>query len=96
MKFKAHADVVVVKVDQGDEKTSTGIYIPNEAVKMPNTGEIVTIGEGKIAPMNGQLIPTTFKKGNRIMFIEGAGAKVTLDDQDYRIMKESDILGSWK
>lgn len=96
MEFNAHADVVVVKVEHAEEKTGTGLYIPNEAIKPQNIGEIVAIGQGKVATANGALIPTSHKVGEKIMFIDGAGTKVTLEDKEYRVMRESDIIGVWR
>ena len=91
MKIKPLEDRVVVKPAPPDEKLQGGIIIPDTAKEKPQKGEIVAIGPGKVSD-SGEKIPMTVKVGNIILYGKYSGTEVTIDREDYLIIRESDIL----
>lgn len=86
-------DRVVVKPVEREEKTKTGIYLPDTASKeRPMEGTVLAVGEGR-RDDNGKLIPMNVKVGDRVIFAKYSGTEFKLDDVEYLIMSEKDILG---
>ena len=91
MKVKPLADRVIVKPIEVEEKTKSGIVLPDTAKEKPQEGEIVAVGPGRYE--DGKLIPMNVKQGDRVLFAKYAGTEIKLDGEEYLIMRESDILG---
>jgi chaperonin GroES len=91
MKLKPLEDRVVIKPALPDEKVQGGIIIPDTAKEKPQRGEIVAVGPGKVSD-SGQKIPMTVKKGDIVLYGKYAGTEVTVDGEDYLVVRESDIL----
>ncbi len=91
MKLQPLADRVVVKAAQAEEKTKGGLYIPDTGKEKPQHGEIVAIGMGKTAD-NGTLIKPSVKVGDKVLYGKYSGTEVTVDGEEYLIMRESDIF----
>jgi chaperonin GroES len=91
MVIKPIGDKIVVKVSDGEEKTKGGIIIPTSAVEKPQIGIILAVGDGKILE-NGQHIQPNVKVGDKILFAKYSGVEVKLDDKEYVVLKENDIL----
>lgn len=89
--IKPLADRVLVKPEPAEEKTSSGIIIPDTAKEKPQRGTIVAAGPGKVE--NGNKIDMSVKKGDKVLYGKYSGTEITLDGEDYLIMRESDILG---
>lgn len=89
--IKPLADRVLVKPDSAEEKTSSGIIIPDTAKEKPQRGTVVAAGPGKVE--NGTKIDMTVKTGDKVLYGKYSGTELTLDGEDYLIMRESDILG---
>jgi chaperonin GroES len=85
-------DRVLVKRVEADEKTASGIIIPDTAKEKPQEGEVVAVGPGKRLD-NGSIQEMGVKKGDKILFSKYGGTEVKVDDEDYIIMREDDILG---
>jgi chaperonin GroES len=85
-------DRVVVKATPTEEKTKSGIVLPDTAKEKPQEGEVIAVGTGRLLE-NGQRVPIDLKVGDRILFSKYAGNEVKIDDVEYLIMRESDILG---
>jgi chaperonin GroES len=83
--IKPLADRVLVEPSQADEKTSSGIIIPDTA-KKPQRGSVVAVGSGKKDE------PLTVKVGDSILYGKYAGTEITVDGKEYLIMRESDIF----
>ncbi len=83
---------VVVKPLPSEERTKGGIVLPDTAKEKPQEGEVVAVGSGKILE-TGQRVPIDLKPGERILFSKYAGNEVKIDDVEYLIMREADILG---
>ncbi len=92
MKFHPLHDRVMVRRIEANEKTTGGIIIPDTAKEKPQEGEVVAVGAGT-RDDSGKLIALDVKAGDRILFGKWSGSEVKLEDQEYLIMKESDILG---
>jgi chaperonin GroES len=86
VKIKPLADRVVVKAAPAEEKTASGIIIPDTAKEKPQRGTIVAVGPGKKdEPMN-------VKVGDSVLYGKYAGTEINIDGEDYLIMRESDIF----
>ena len=92
LNIKPLQDRVVVKRLEAEEKTESGIIIPNTAQEKPQKGKIVAVGPGKVME-NGTKIELTVKTGDSILFSKYAGTDISIDNEEYLIMKEDDILG---
>lgn len=84
---------VVVEKDAEKEETAGGILIPDNSKEKPSTGTVIKVGPGVVNETSGQLIPTTVKEGDRIFFLRYGGQQVTVEDKEYTILKETEILG---
>lgn len=90
--LKPLEEYVVIKPIVQEEKTSSGIYLPDTAHKdKPQTGEIIAVGSGRILE-NGQKVACEVKVGETVVFTKYAGNELQFDGIDYVIMKERDIL----
>ena len=92
MKFRPLHDRVVVERIDPEGKSAGGIIIPDTAQEKPSQGEIIAVGPvGR--DENGKIITIGVKSGDRVLFGKWSGTEVKLDNVDYLIMKESDIMG---
>ncbi len=87
-----HDRVIVKRIEPGDKKSPGGIIIPDTAKEKPQEGEVIAVGPGKLLD-NGKVQPMNVKAGDRILFGKYAGTDVKIDDEEYLIMREDDILG---
>ena len=92
MQFRPLHDRVVVKRVEEDKKTKGGIIIPETAQEKPMQGEVISVGPGG-RDESGKLIPIDVKTGDFVLFGKWSGTEVKIDDVEYLIMKESDIMG---
>jgi chaperonin GroES len=92
MKFRPLHDRVVVERIEAEARTAAGIIIPDTAKEKPQQGAVVAVGPGG-RDENGKLIPIDVKAGDRVLFGKWSGTEVKIDDVEYLIMKESDIMG---
>ena len=92
MKFKPLHDRVVVERLDSDEKTAGGIIIPDSAQEKPMQGKIIAVGNGA-RDDSGKIMPLDVKAGDTVLFGKWSGTEVKIDNEDYLIMKESDIMG---
>ena len=91
MKFRPLHDRIVIRRIEGDDKTKGGIIIPDTAKEKPQEGKVIAVGTGKISD-EGKSMPLAVKQGDRILFGKYSGSEVTVDGQEYLIMKEEDVL----
>ena len=92
MNFQALQDRVVVKKENNTKKTSPGIIIAADNKERTIISEVVAVGDGKMYD-SGLTIPTTVQVGDKVIFMKDTGVEVTVDDNDYIILRESEILG---
>jgi chaperonin GroES len=92
-KLKIHplADRVVVQPAEAEEKTKGGIILPDTAKEKPVEGTIVAAGPGKVSD-TGELVKMTVKVGDKVLYGKYSGTEVTIDGEEYLIMRESDIF----
>jgi len=91
MKIKPLADRVVVKPVEEEEVTQGSIIIPDTAKEKPQQGKVVAVGPGKISESGAKIDPEV-KEGDVVLYGKYSGTEVTVDGEDYLIMRESDIL----
>lgn len=92
MKFRPLHDRVLVKRVESEEKTKSGLIIPDTAKEKPMEGEIISIGTG-IRSENGTITALDVQPGDRVLFGKWAGTEIKIDGEDFLVMKESDIMG---
>jgi len=92
MNFRPNADRLVVKQSESESVSKGGIFIPDASVQKVNRGTVMAIGPGRITE-SGTVVPISDIAVNDIvMFNQGAGAKVTVDGQEFLVLKEEEIL----
>ena len=89
--IKPLGERVVIEVAEGDMKTASGIVLPDTAKEKPQKGKVIAVGTGKLLD-NGQRAPMEVKEGDNIIFSKYSGTEVKVDDKDYLVIRESDIL----
>jgi len=90
MKIKPLGDRILIKPSPAEEKTTSGIIIPDTAKEKPMQGEVVAIGKGRISD-DGKAIEPELKVGDKVLYGKYSGTEVTIDGEEYLIMRESDI-----
>jgi len=85
------ADRVVVKALEETEQMRGGLYIPDTAKEKPQQGEVIAVGPGKVTE-DGKRIPNELKAGDRVLYGKYSGTEVTVADEQYLILRESDVL----
>ena len=91
LKVKPLADRVVVKPLEEAEQMRGGLYIPDTAKEKPQQGEVVAIGPGKLTD-EGKRVDPELKVGDKVLYGKYSGTEVTLDEAQYLILRESDVL----
>lgn len=89
--IKPLADRVIVAPAAAEEKTKSGIIIPDTAKEKPQRGEVVAVGEGKVSEQ-GNVVKPQVKVGDQVLYGKYSGTEISIDGNDYLIMRESDIL----
>jgi chaperonin GroES len=92
MKIKPLGDRVLVEPVEEGEVEKGGIIIPDTAKEKPQEGKVIAVGTGK-RDDDGELIPFNVKKGDRVLMPKYGGTEVKIDDKEYQIVREEDILG---
>lgn len=92
MKIRPLHDRVLVMRSEEERKSAGGIVIPDSATEKPQRGKIVAVGKGKILE-NGEIRPLDVKIGDIILFGKYSGTEVKIDNTDYLVMREEDIMG---
>ena len=92
MKIQPLGDRVLVEPVKEEESKKGGSIIPDTAKEKPQQGKVIAVGTGKLDE-NGKLIPFNVKKGDRILMPKYGGTEVKLNDKEYQILREEDILG---
>jgi len=89
-KVKPLGDKVFVQPLKEEEKTKSGIYLPDSAKEKPKTAKVLAVGEGKY--IEGKLVPLTVKVGDKVLIKEWGGDEIKIDNEEYKIISEDDIL----
>jgi len=88
--LKPLADRVIIEVMNQEEKTASGIVLPEKAKEKPMQGKVIAVGTGRFD--NGKRQPLEVKEGDSVLFSKYAGTEVKVDNREYLILRESDIL----
>lgn len=89
--IKPLGDRVVIKALEAEQKTKSGIVLPDTVKEKPQEGEIIAVGAGKVME-NGQRVALEVKVGDKVLFSKYAGTEVKVNDKDYLVLSERDIL----
>lgn len=89
--IKPLGDRVVVKPQPAEEKTASGLFIPDTAKEKPQKGTVIAAGPGRVE--NGTKIEMTVKAGDVVLYGKYSGTEIQIDNEDLLIMRETDILG---
>jgi chaperonin GroES len=92
MKIRPLHDRVIVKRQEEERKTASGIVIPDAATEKPDLGEVVAVGNGKIGE-DGKVRPMNVKVGDKVLFGKYSGQAFKMDGTEYLQMREDDIIG---
>ena len=91
MKIRPLDDRIVVETMEAEEVTKGGIVLPDTAKEKPQKGKVVVVGPGKLLD-DGKRSKIDLKKGDVVLFGKYAGDEVTVDEKEYKILRESDIF----
>jgi chaperonin GroES len=91
VKLQPLADRLVVKPIEAEEKTKAGIYLPDTAKEKPQEGEVVAVGPGRLSD-DGKRIAMDIQVGDIVIYAKYGGAEIKIDEEEYMILRESDIL----
>ena len=86
------ADRVVIKPLEREEMTKSGIVLPDTAKEKPQEGLVEAVGNGRFNEQSGQRVPLDVQVGDRVIYAKYAGSEVKIDEEDYLILSEKDIL----
>ena len=86
-----HDRVLIKRIDE-QEQARGGIIIPDTAKEKPQQGEVIAVGDGKVNE-DGTRRPLDVRPGDRVLFGKYSGSEIKIDDQEYLIMREDEILG---
>ncbi|WP_085993403.1 co-chaperone GroES [Oceanobacillus senegalensis] len=89
--IKPLGDRVIIELVEQEEKTASGIVLPDSAKEKPQEGKVVAVGTGRVLD-NGEKLPLEVAEGNRIIFSKFAGTEVKYEGTEYLILRENDIL----
>jgi chaperonin GroES len=92
MNFRPLHDRILIKRIEEKETVKGGIIIPDTAKEKPQEGEVVAVGSGK-KEKDGKVVPLDVKAGDRILFGKYSGAEIKMDNQEYLILREEEVLG---
>jgi chaperonin GroES len=85
-------DRILIKRIEEKESIKGGIIIPDSAKEKPQEGQVIAVGNGKKTE-EGKVVPLDVKAGDRILFGKYSGTEIKLDDQEYLILREDEVLG---
>ena len=91
MKVQPLGDRVLVKPMEAEEKTKGGIVLPDTAKEKPQQGEVTAVGQGKVLE-NGEVRPLDVKVGDKVLYGKYSGTEITIEGEEYLIIREDDIL----
>jgi len=91
VKLKPLGDRILVKAIEVEERTKSGIVLPDTAKEKPQQGKVLAVGQGRLLD-NGQLVPLQVKEGDRVLYSKYSGTEVKIENEEYLVLSERDIL----
>ena len=92
MALKPLDDRIVVRPSEAEEKTASGLVIPDTAKEKPQQGEVLAVGPGRRSEQTGDLIPLDVKVGDIVVYSKYGGTEITIDGDDLLILSARDVL----
>lgn len=92
MKLKPLDDRIVVKANEAEERTASGLVIPDTAKEKPQQGTVLAVGPGRRSEQSGEVIPLDVKVGDTVVYSKYGGTEITVDGQDLLILTSRDVL----
>jgi len=92
VKIRPLGEKILVKRKEAESQTASGIYLPESAKDKPQEAEVLAVGEGKLLE-NGERAPFQVKVGDTVLLSKWGGTEVTVEDEEYLILNEDDVLG---
>ncbi|MEZ6241613.1 MAG: co-chaperone GroES [Phycisphaerales bacterium] len=92
LKIRPLHDKILVRRDEAEGRTESGIYLPEGSKDRPKTGVVESVGDGALNTETGERTPLTVKKGDRVIFSSYAGTEIKLNDEELLIMSEDEVL----
>jgi chaperonin GroES len=89
-------DRIVVRPNEAEEKTASGLVIPDTAKEKPQQGEVLAVGPGRRADSSGELVPLDIKVGDTVLYSKYGGTEVTIDGEDLLVLSSRDVLAKVK
>jgi chaperonin GroES len=89
-------DRIVVRPNEAEEKTASGLVIPDTAKEKPQQGEVLAVGPGRRADTSGELIPMGIAVGDTVLYSKYGGTEVTVDGEDLLVLNSRDVLAKVK
>jgi chaperonin GroES len=89
-------DRIVVRPSEAEEKTASGLVIPDTAKEKPQQGEVIAVGPGRRADNTGELIPFDIAVGDKVVYSKYGGTEITIDGEDLLILTGRDVLAKVK
>ena len=93
MSLKPLEDRIVVEPGVAEERTASGLVIPDTAKEKPQQGKVLAVGAGRRSEQTGQLIPVDVKVGDTVVYSKYGGTEITVDGKDLLILSSRDVLG---
>ena len=95
MKLNPLDDRIVVRPNESEETTASGLVIPDTAKEKPQQGEVLAVGPGRRSENTGEIIPLDVKVGDTVVYSKYGGTEITVDGEDLLILTGRDVLASW-
>ena len=92
MSLKPLGDRVIVKQDEAEEKTASGLYLATESKEKPQTGIVLAVGDGKL-DKDGNRVPVPVEVGDRVLFGKYGGTEVNIEGEDVLVVRSEDLYG---
>ena len=92
MNLKPLDDRIVVKANEAEERTASGLVIPDTAKEKPQQGTVLAVGPGRRAESSGELIPLDVKVGDTVVYSKYGGTEITVEGEDLLILTSRDVL----
>jgi chaperonin GroES len=96
MNLQPLEDRIVVRANEAEEKTASGLVIPDTAKEKPQQGEVLAVGPGRRADNTGELVPLDIKAGDTVVYSKYGGTEITIEGEDLLILSSRDVLAKVK
>ncbi len=92
MNLRPLEDRIIVRPSEAEERTASGLVIPDTAKEKPQQGEVLAVGPGKRSEQTGEVIPSDVKVGDRVVYSKYGGTEIAVEGEDLLILSSRDVL----